>query len=206
MKVRLFEAFRLKFVHPDWSRNPELGLLDSLLTSHPELVTIVSGDILKTSKDSVFGRKDVPSVEQIVHAALYKELKQLDYRILEYHQFDSRICAQFINIDELRPFSHQVLHKYISQISSDNLDKLLVNLNKIAIEEGLEDLQRLRQDSTVVETNIHYPTNNSLLWDCIKESHRLLDHLSEEVNRLDYRDYRKSGKKTFFLINNILIK
>jgi len=32
-------------------------------------------------------------------------------------------------------------------------------MNKIAISEGLEDIQDFRQDTTVVETNIHYPTN-----------------------------------------------
>ena len=74
-----------------------------------------------------------PSVEQIVRAAIYKELKGLEYRELEYHQIDSRICALFIKIDELRPYSFQVYQKYISQIKADNLQKLLVELNKIAI-------------------------------------------------------------------------
>ena len=100
------------------------------------------------------------------------------------------------------PFSFQLFQKYISKISEDSLQRLLVQLNKIAIQEGLEDMEKLRQDSTVVETNIHYPTNNSLIWDCIKESHRLLTHLSEEISGLGYRDYTKDAKKTFFKINN----
>jgi IS5 family transposase len=144
----------------------------------------------------------MPSVEQIVRSAIYKEMKGLDYRELEYHQTDSRICEQFVKIDHRRPYSFQVFQKYISKISESNLQKLLVALNKIAIGEGLEDVNKLRQDSTVVETNIHYPTNNSLVWDCIKESHRLLTHLSKEVNELDYRDYTKDAKKTFYKINN----
>ncbi len=49
-------------------------------------------DITRGQKSSVFGRKDTPSVEQIVRAAIYKELKGLEYRQLEYHQTDSRIC------------------------------------------------------------------------------------------------------------------
>jgi IS5 family transposase len=81
----------------------------------------------------------------------------------------------------------------------------LVSLNKIAISEGLEDLQSLRQNSTVIETNIHYPTTNSLVWDCIKESHRLLTHLQEEIESFTFRDYPKSGKKTYYLMNNTKI-
>jgi IS5 family transposase len=53
----------------------------------------------------------------------------------------------------------------------------------------------------VIETNIHYPTNNSLVWDCIKEAHRLLEALKEEAARLTVRDYRKGAKKNQFKIN-----
>ena len=200
--MRLFEEFKLKFEKPDWARDPELGLIDTLLEQHPHLVALLQEDITKSQKTSVFGRKDTPSVEQIVRAAIYKELKGLDYRQLDYHQTDSRICTLFIKIDELRPYSFQLYQKYISQISSDNLQKVLVELNKIAIDEGIEDLEKIRQDSTIVETNIHYPTNNSILWDCIKEAYRLLGHLREEVKVLNYLDYSKQGKKTYFKINN----
>jgi IS5 family transposase len=40
------------------------------------------------------------------------------------------------------------------------------------------------------------------VWDCIKESHRLLSHLAEEVLDLKYQDYLKGAKKTYFKINN----
>ena len=202
MKVQLLEPLRIKFEEADWARNPEFGLLDTILELHPELLKIVSGDIVKGNKSSVFGRKDMPSVEQIFRFAIYKELKHLDYRELEYHQSDSRICEQFVKIDPQHPFSFQVLQKYISKISAEHLQELLYALNIIAIGAGLEDLQKIRQDSTVVETNIHYPTNNSLVWDCIKESILLLSHLQEELQTFDYRDYSKSAKMTFFKINN----
>ena len=201
--MKLFEDFKIKFERPDWSRNLELGLIDTILEQHPHLIALLEEDITRGQKSSVFGRKDTPSVEQIVRAAIYKELKGLEYRQLEYHQTDSRICAAFIKIDDLRPYSFQVYHKYISQISSDNLQKLLVELNKIAIDEGLEDIEKIRQDSTVVETNIHYPTNNAILWDCIKEANRLLGHLREEINTLSYREYTVQAKKTYFKINVI---
>jgi len=202
MKMQLFESLTFKFEQPNWAINPVFGLLDAILDAHPEILMIVSGDIIGYSNQSEFGRKDIPSVEQIFRAALYKEMRGLDYRELDFHQEDSRVCAQFIKIDELRPYSFQMYQKYISRIKAENLERVMILLNKIAINEGIEDIEKLRQDSTVVETNIHYPTNNSLVWDCIKESHRLLLHLAEEIRDLDYRDYTKAAKKTFFKINN----
>jgi len=204
--MKLFEDFQLKFEQHNWFRDPELGLIDTILDSDPDLYTLLSGDITKGMKNSIFGRGDTPSVEQIVRAAIYKELKGLDYRELAYHQIDSRICALFIKIDELRPYSFQMYQRYISKIKQESLQQLLVGLNNIAINEGLEDIKKLRQDSTVVKANIHYPTNNSLVWDCIKESHRLLSKLSEEISGVSYRDYLKTAKKTYYKINNTKVK
>jgi len=195
-QMKLFEDFKIKFEKPDWSRNLELGLIDTILELHPHLVALLAEDITRGQRASVFGSKDTPSVEQIVRAAIYKELKGLDYRQLEYHQTDSRICALFIKIDELRPYSFQMYQNYISKITPEKLQRLMFELNKLAIEAGIEDLKSIRQDSTVVETNIHHPTNNSLLWDCIKEAYRLLGHLKEEIHGLTYQDYTVQAKKT----------
>lgn len=148
------------------------------------------------------GRKDSPSIEQIIRAAIYKELKGLDYRELEYHQEDSRIASLFIKIDPLRPYSFQLYQKYISRISPEKLGEALIELNKIAINEGLEDIKKIRQDTTTIESNIHHPTNNSLIWDCIRKSNDHLSKLSQEIGGLSYRDYTKGAKKTYFKINN----
>ncbi len=200
--MKIFNELKLKFEKPDWSKNPEFGLIDTLLESHPELYDIVKGDIIKGVEKSVFGRKDNPTVEQIVRAAIYKEMKGLDYRELEYAQTDSRICSTFIKLDERKPFSFSMYQQYISKIEAESLKCLMFSINKIAIEEGLEDVKKIRTDSTVVASNIKHPTNNSLMWDCIHESLRLLEHLSQECKSIEYRDYSKTAKKLYFKINN----
>ena len=199
--MKLFNDLKLKFAQEDWMHNTEFALIDTLLEQHPEIYRILREDIISNEKESVFGRKDTPSVEQIVRAAIFKEMKGMEYRELEYAQLDSRICSAFIKLDDREPFSFQMFQKYISRIKVSNLQKVLITINKISIESGLEDLQKLSQDTTVVKTDIHYPTNNSLVWDCIRKSHELLEQLKEEINTLSYRDYISSSKKTYFKIN-----
>jgi IS5 family transposase len=199
--MKIFNDLLIKFEKPDWSKNPEFGLIDTILEKHPELYDIITVDILSGIKESIFGRKDNPTVEQIIRAAIYKEMKGLDYRELEYAQSDSRICATFIKLDERKPFSFSLFQQYISKIKPESLQKLLVSLNKIAIEEGLEDIIKIRTDSTVVKSNIKYPTNNTLVWDCIHESYRLLAQLAEECKDINYIDYSKNAKKLYFKIN-----
>ena len=74
MKMPLFESLRLKFEKPDWSRNPEFGLLDTILEQHPELIRIGESDVLRGCLQSEFGRQDMPSVEPVsyTHLDVYK--------------------------------------------------------------------------------------------------------------------------------------
>ena len=191
----------LKFEEPLWLRNTEFCLIDTILETHPKLILILKQDVIGDEAPSNFGRKDPPSVEQIIRAAILKEMKGYDYRELEFAQYDSRICSAFIKLEGREPFSFQTFQKYISRVKAESLHRLLVEVNKIAIEEGLEDIQSLTMDTTAIKSNIHYPTDNSLVWDCIKTSTRLLIQIKEEIGALGFIDYRKSAKKTYYKIN-----
>jgi IS5 family transposase len=199
--MKIFNGLLLKFEKPDWSGNPEFCVIDTILESRPDIILMLRSDIIGVEKASTFGRQDTPSVEQIARAAIFKEMRGMDYRELEYAQSDSRICEAFIKLEGRDSYSFQLFQKYISRINPESLHRLLVEINKIAISEGLEDVKSVSQDSTVVKTNIHYPTNNSLVWDCIKTSTRLLEQLKQEIDTLDFIDYTKSAKKTFYEIN-----
>lgn len=204
--MNLFNECRLKFDRVDWRRDQELALVDTIIEKHPEIIEIAAEDITNGVSRSQFGRKDTPSVEQIVRAAIFKELKGLDYRSLEYAQEDSRVCGAFVKLNQRKPFKFQTLQRYIAKISEESLSRVLQYLNQIAIDEGIESLQKIRMDSSDVETNIHYPTNNSLIWDCIRKSCEFLEQLQEQTNDLKFRDYRKSAKRNYYKINNIKSK
>ena len=50
--MKLFTDLRIKFEKPDWSRNPEFGLLDTVLEQHPELLYVLEDDITKDTTKS----------------------------------------------------------------------------------------------------------------------------------------------------------
>ena len=200
---KILNDLKLKFDNANWALDPELALIDTVLEQHPELYEIEKEDIKTIGKDSEAGRQDSPTVEQIVRAALYKEMKKLNYRELEYAPYDSRVCSTFIKLDGRKPISFEAYYKYISQIKGETLKKFMIEINRIMIKEAaVEDCKSLRTDSTVVETDIHYPTNNELTWDCIKTSHRLLKKLEESGCLKKVRNNQKQAKKNRFQINN----
>jgi IS5 family transposase len=200
--LKLLNKLKLQFEKELWALSPELAVMDTILNQHPEIYEMVKNDITMGEESSSFGRQDMPTVEQIVRAAIYKEMKSFTYRELEYAQHDSRMCSIFIKLDERKPFSFKAYQKYISRISGESLNNVMIAINKIAIGEGLEDGKSIRTDSTVVETNIHYPTNNSLVWDCIKTIDRLLKKLKDSGVQMKSRSYRKQAKKNHYKINN----
>jgi IS5 family transposase len=88
--MKIFEELALKFKEGNWALDPELGLMDAILETHSCLIKEFEEEICKDESKSNFGRKDTPSVEQIVRAAIYKEMKGLRYRELDYAQEDSQ--------------------------------------------------------------------------------------------------------------------
>ena len=200
--MKLLNELALTLENPQWAVNTEFALLDTILSMHPEIYELVRKDFSGKASKSL-GRKDAPTIEQILRGALYKEMNTLTYRELEYAQHDSRICSLFIKLNGRSPISFSVWQKYISMIKAETLEKVMIAINKIAQAEGLDDFSKMRQDSTAIETNIHYPTNNSLMWDCIKTFDRLLVKLCEETGGvITARRYKKQAKNHFFKINN----
>ena len=100
----LFQQLATKIEPRLWLNNPELGLFDIILEMHPEFLDYVKDDITRGQKSSNFGRGDMPSVDQILRAAIYKEVKNLGYRELADAQGDSRSCEEFIKLDPNRFF------------------------------------------------------------------------------------------------------
>ena len=56
-------------------------------------------------------------------------------------------------------------------------------LSRYAVENALIEGDQLRVDTTAVETNIHWPTDSSLLWD----TYRVLARLIEHARKIDPR-------------------
>ena len=81
-----------------------------------------------------------------------------------------RYARIFVKLDNRKPFSDSVIQDYISKIKAEKLKIIMEGIVKSAIELGIEDCSQVRTDSTGIETNIQHPTNNSLVYDCIRKA------------------------------------
>jgi IS5 family transposase len=55
--------------------------------------------------------------------------------------------------------------------------------------------------AAVIETSIRYPTNNSLVWERIKERRPLLKQPHEEIRGMGFEGCREAAKKMRLKIN-----
>ena len=104
--------------------------MDTNLEQRPDILQLVEKDITGQKTPSNFGRCDVPNIEQIVRTAIYKELKGMDYKELEYAK-KGKDMRYVLKIDELCPYCFQMYQKYISRISEQSLQQVLVGLIKL---------------------------------------------------------------------------
>lgn len=201
--MEILNPLRLKLENPLWAMAPEFAVIDTILVEHPHIIEILAPDVTSGLKNNNMGRKDNLSVEQVLRLAIYKELWGLTYKRLEFHQYDSMLCMSFTGIR--KGFSDSCLQGYISKIQSDNLKLVMVEINKIASLMGYEDFGDIRIDSTPIESDVQRPTNNSLVYDCIKTAARFFekvkDKFADEYNRIEYQ--RVEAKKLNYELNNV---
>lgn len=203
MKIIKKQVF-LNFDPPaEWETDPVLFVIHQLLDERPAIIKLAAPCFPKAVTDEIAAMgRDGMTVEQIVRAAIYKQYRRLSYADLAEHTVDSIKGRQFMKLTYGQYFSAQTLQENIARLTPEVWAAILTAVTQIGVDLGVDDGQKLRSDATVIETNIHYPTEVSLLWDSVRVSCRLLERLTHQSTGFAFRDYRTGAKKLLFKIVN----
>jgi len=201
--MKLFKAQKLfDFEQPDWSKSPELYIIHQLLEQRIDIIKLAAPCFPNLDQNNIIGRSGM-TLEQVVRCAIYMKIKKIPYRDLALDLVDSKMCIVFTNMEYGQRFSHQTLQENISKITPAVLEKINVEICKLAMELGIENGKKMRTDATAVESNIHYPTNCSLLWDCIRVACRILKNVTKIIKTINVSTYsKKTAKKLNYQIVN----
>jgi IS5 family transposase len=93
---------------------------------------------------------------------------------------------------------HDAFHRGFTRLTPETLKAINDIVVQAAVELGLEDGQKLRVDTTVVQTDIHHPTDNTLLWDVVRVVTRLVGRLAAALERRrikGFRDRTRSARR-----------
>jgi IS5 family transposase len=164
----------------------ELETISEVLEGLPHLNDLVLKDLRKVS--SAAG-SDVGcggmSAEQVLRSAVIKQMNQFSYRELGFHLADSRSYRTFcrIGVMEKTP-SKSALASNIKALRAETLEKINAELIGAALAANIEKGNKVRVDCTVVESNIHAPTDSELLYDCVRVLTRLMQRARDLVGEV----------------------
>lgn len=169
---------QLSFVEPAVSHPlaVELQTMGALLDERFEIAELVHADLVVGLADPDAGRKGMMTADQVIRAAVIKQMNEFSYEALSFHLEDSRTYRVFCGFglaDELP--SSSTLQRDIKKIRPETLEQVNRILLNTAVKKGIEKGRKVRVDCTVVEANIHHPTDSSLLEDCVRVLARLTE-------------------------------
>jgi IS5 family transposase len=191
---------------PSISLSKELEHSTRLLESLPEYAGLVNGvhaDLNPSGKVGKSGRQGM-TAEQVMLAMIVRSRKNYSYRELSEATHDSLSCREFLKIEPSNTgFSYKTLQSNIKQISEGTLDALHTAIKNYGQSSGIEDGTKTRTDATAIKTNIHYPTDTSLMHDCIHVISRIMTVLFEIFGvPLQFQNHYRASKSKLFKINN----
>jgi transposase, IS5 family len=180
----------------------ELEAISGVLNENPQILDLVYTDLVGLM-DPETGRLGM-SAEQVLRCAILKQYRNLTYEELAFHLADSRSFRAFAKLERGQTPAASTLQENIKSVSEATWEMANLQIIEYAVKQDLEKGRTIRLDSTAVETNIHYPTDSSLLQDGV----RIITRLLIEGKRLyptpayRYSDHRRVVKKREIQILN----
>jgi IS5 family transposase len=156
---------------------PLLQSISDFLDDQEDMIEAVRRDLERGLKNPGTGRSGL-TPPQVLRSLILMRVKNWNYRELRERITDGYTLRQFADF-YCRPVpKHDAFQRAFNRLTPETLQAVNELVVQAAVDVGLEDGQRLRVDTTVVQTDIHHPTDSTLLWDVVRVVTRLVLRLS----------------------------
>lgn len=174
------------------SNHPRAQLLEKIswiIDENPIVIELVWQEL--TSGKTDHGNHGM-TAEQVLRCAVLKHHEQYSFDELMFHLHEMPLYQSFcrIGIGGRIP-SRSSVAEGIKAISSETWDMINIALIRYASWKKIEKGREVRGDCTVVESNIHEPTDSALLYDSVRVITRILRQSGYD----GYHDRTRSAKR-----------
>ena len=179
------------FAHPHVG---ELTAIDAILNELPGVAELVYEDLVRGLTNPKVGRKGM-SAEQVLRVLLVKQMTGFSYDQLVFHLGDSSAYRSFCKLGfaDAAP-AKPTLKRNLKRVRAETLEKVHWLVVEVATERGVEKGRKVRFDCTVTETNIHAPSDSTLLWDGVRVLVRAMTRAQQWVS-VSFRDSTLRAKR-----------
>jgi IS5 family transposase len=178
--------------------------MSDLLDEVPLVVALVHAELIRGLRDPDAGREGM-TAEQVLRVLIIKQMNNFSYEELAFHLADSRSYRAFcrLGIGDGAP-SKSALQRDIKKLRPETLEKINRALVELAVSKRIEHGRKVRVDCTVVESNIHHPTDSSLLEDGVRVLTRLMAQAKENLDGIGVvftNHHRRARKRALGILN-----
>jgi IS5 family transposase len=157
----------------DWMRE-----VDQVLTDQELLGAVYEALARRWPKSRTRGRRGTPA-EVVLRLLLLKHIRNWSYAVLEREVRANLVYRQFTRVGAERVPDAKTLGKLGLALGPEVIERIHNRVVAIARDKRIVQGRRLRVDTTVVETNIHYPTDSSLLGDGVRVLTRTMKRIAK---------------------------
>ena len=205
MRKKCQKQLPLMITRIDHPHAHELQAVNQILDSNPIINEWVLQDLTRDKVMLTDTGAEGMTAEQVVRAAIIKQMESFSYEDLAFHLLDSICYRNFCKIGIAdKGFQKSALCANIKAISPETWE----SINRLLVAYGqnkkIEKGKQSRIDCTVVSSNIHEPTDSSLLWDSVRVITRMLGKIKEQFEDLNisYTDHTKRAKRRMLGVLN----
>lgn len=171
----------------------------------PDVLDLVHRDLLKLTEGGRKGRSADFSSETTLRSLVVMTMEGLSYRETVVRIADSEFLQDFIRTRKKAVMDHTFLSKCFKAIRPKTWKRVNELLAAHCVKEGCVDPSVIRTDTTVVECNIHWPTDSSLLWDTWRVASRILRRARTlDSNSVSHRFHDRKVKRLYLDITRYI--
>jgi len=168
----------LEFLDQGVRLEPMLQAISDFIDGHGHLVEKVRRDLVRGLKNPKTGRSGL-TAQQALRSLVLQRVKNWDYRELRERIADGYTLRRFTRFYSRPVPKHDAFNRAFNRLTPATLEVINELFVKSAVALGLENGKKVRVDTTVVETDIHHPTDSTLLWDTVRVVTRLVGRLAD---------------------------
>jgi len=173
-----------------WMRHADTALEDDAL------LLLIQQELAKRCKKSkTRGRKATPA-EVVLRMLLLKHVRDWSYETLSREVRANLVYREFTRVGGEKVPDDRTMGNLARQLGPEVIEQLNRRMVEIAREQKIATGRKMRVDTTVVETDIHYPTDSTLLGDGVRVLTRIMKRVAGAVGKVgrQLRDRSRSAK------------
>jgi len=146
---------------------------DRVLDDEKLLTVVYEALVRRHPKSRIRGRLGV-SAEIVVRMLLLKHIRNWSFDVVEREVRPNLLYREFTRVYAGKVPDAKTLGRQARSLGPEVIEQIHRRIVELAVENKVVQGRRMRVDTTVVETNIHYPTDSSLLGDGTRVLIRLM--------------------------------